>query len=70
MNVVGLFAGIGGIELGLEVAGHRTRLICEIDPAARAVLSARFPNLKLHDDIRTLEKLPPGYIKKGSWRDY
>lgn len=60
MNVVGLFAGIGGIELGLEAAGHRTRLICEIDPAARAVLSAKFPHLELHDDIRTLEKLPKG----------
>jgi len=60
MNVVGLFAGIGGIELGLEAAGHRTTLVCEIDPAARAVLSAKFPRLKLHDDVRTLEKLPRG----------
>jgi DNA (cytosine-5)-methyltransferase 1 len=60
MNVVGLFAGIGGIELGLEAAGHRTTLLCEIDSAARAVLGCRFPNLKLHDDIRTLEKLPKG----------
>ena len=58
MNVVGLFAGVGGIELGLEAAGHRTALICEIDPAARAVLAAHFPRLKLHDDIRTLESLP------------
>lgn len=60
MNVVGLFAGVGGIELGLEAAGHRTSLICEIDPAARAVLAARFPRLKLHDDIRTLDRLPKG----------
>lgn len=58
MNVVGLFAGIGGIELGLEAAGHRATLICEIDPAARAVLAAKFPHLKLHDDIRTLAALP------------
>jgi DNA (cytosine-5)-methyltransferase 1 len=60
MNVVGLFAGIGGIELGLEAAGHRTTLVCEIDPAARAVLGARFPNLPLHGDIRTLDRLPKG----------
>ena len=58
MNVVGLFAGVGGIELGLEAAGHRTTSICEIDPAARAVLSARFPHIDQHDDIRTLAKLP------------
>ena len=58
MNVVGLFAGIGGIELGLARAGHRATLACEIDPAARAVLKARFPDLPLHGDIRTLEKLP------------
>lgn len=60
MNVVGLFAGVGGIELGLEAAGHRTSLICEIEPAARAVLAARFPRLPLHDDIRTLDRLPKG----------
>lgn len=60
MNVVGLFAGIGGIELGLEAAGHRTTLVCEIDPVARAVLSARFPRLPLHDDIRTLDRFPKG----------
>jgi len=60
MNVVGLFAGIGGIELGLESAGHRTTMLCEIDPAARSVLKARFPDLRLHDDIRTLERLPKG----------
>ncbi len=60
MNVVGLFAGIGGIELGLEASGHRTTLACEIDPAARAVLGTRFPNIPLHDDVRTLAKLPKG----------
>ena len=60
MNVVGLFAGIGGIELGLEAAGHRTTLLCEIDPAAREVLSTKFPRIRLHADIRTLEKLPKG----------
>ncbi|HVU35932.1 MAG TPA: DNA (cytosine-5-)-methyltransferase [Opitutaceae bacterium] len=58
MNVVGLFAGIGGIELGLESAGHHTTMICEIDASARAVLGTHFPKVKLHDDIRTLERLP------------
>ena len=40
MSVVGLFAGIGGLELGLEQAGHRTLMLCEIMPEARAVLNA------------------------------
>ncbi|HEX2101874.1 MAG TPA: DNA (cytosine-5-)-methyltransferase [Candidatus Synoicihabitans sp.] len=58
MNVVGLFAGIGGIELGLKRAGHRASLICEIDPAACAVLAERFPKVPLHHDVRTLVDLP------------
>ncbi len=60
MNAVGLFAGIGGIELGLKRAGHRTSLICEIDPAASSVLRQRFPETRLHSDIRNLYHLPKG----------
>lgn len=59
LNVVGLFAGIGGIELGLGEAGHKSRLLCEIDDAARAVLGARFEGVEIHPDITTLESLPP-----------
>ena len=40
LSVVGLFAGVGGLELGLELAGHETLLLCELMPHARAVLSA------------------------------
>jgi DNA (cytosine-5)-methyltransferase 1 len=57
-SVAGLFAGIGGIELGLHSAGHRTVLLCEREPAARAVLDAHFPDLPDHDDICTLKALP------------
>ena len=45
---MGLFAGVGGFELGLAKAGHEARLLCEIDPGARAVLAARFPGARLH----------------------
>lgn len=58
LTVAGLFAGIGGVELGLHRAGHETRVLCEIDDAACAVLSARFPDVPLHRDIRTLDRLP------------
>lgn len=60
MNAVGLFAGVGGIELGLARAGHRTSLLCEIDPGAAAVLAARFPEIPNHPDVRKLAKLPAG----------
>ena len=58
MNVVGLFAGIGGLELGLSRAGHETLLLCEVDPIAQAVLKARFPDIPLHADVRNLGSLP------------
>src|SRR5690606_26337429 len=48
------FAGIGGIELGLSRSGHEAEVLCEIDPAARAVLSVQFPHVRQHDDVRTL----------------
>ena len=58
LRVAGLFAGIGGIELGLHEAGHRTELLAEIDEGARAVLAARFPGLVPHGDVRELAELP------------
>jgi DNA (cytosine-5)-methyltransferase 1 len=54
----GLFAGIGGIELGLERAGHRTALLCEIDDSACAVLEKHFPGVPRQRDVRTLRLLP------------
>jgi DNA (cytosine-5)-methyltransferase 1 len=56
--VAGLFAGVGGLEKGLAASGHHSEVLCEIDPLARAVLEARFPGVRLHDDVCTLESLP------------
>ncbi len=58
LRVVGLFAGIGGIELGLHAAGHRSVLLCEVDPGAQAVLRARFPGIPLAPDVREIDRLP------------
>jgi DNA (cytosine-5)-methyltransferase 1 len=55
---VGLFAGIGGIEVGLEQAGFSTSLLCEVDPAAKLVLEERFSEIPLHEDVTTLDELP------------
>lgn len=63
MNVVGLFAGIGGIELGLERAGgFDTTLLCESWDPARRVLAAQFDRdeADIHDDVATLSALPVG----------
>jgi DNA (cytosine-5)-methyltransferase 1 len=56
--VAGLFAGIGGIELGLHRAGHRSVLLCDNDPAAIAVLEENFRGIARHEDICTLKQLP------------
>jgi len=58
LTSAGLFAGIGGIEVGLEEAGFRTELLCEIDPDASAVLQSRFPNVQLASDVRQVMSLP------------
>jgi DNA (cytosine-5)-methyltransferase 1 len=58
LRVVGLFAGIGGIELGLHEAGHKTELLCEIDEGAQAVLSAQFARVPLVGDVREIDRLP------------
>src|SRR5215207_343446 len=58
LDVAGLFAGIGGIELGLERAGHKSKLLCEIDPGACSVLGSRFPNVPLARDVREIAALP------------
>ncbi|MGH9029791.1 MAG: DNA cytosine methyltransferase, partial [Acidimicrobiales bacterium] len=58
LSVVGLFAGIGGIELGFQRAGHHAELLCEVDAAAQKVLQAHFPDIPLHDDVCSLRSLP------------
>ncbi len=58
MNVAGLFAGIGGLELGFAKAGHHAILLCENWGPARAVLDQRFPDVPKHADVRELSGLP------------
>jgi len=63
MKVVGLFAGIGGIELGFHRAlggAVETQLLCEWWTPAQQVLAAHFPGVELHPDVRELRDLPTG----------
>lgn len=64
MNVLSLFAGIGGIDLGLESLGWDTVAFSEYDPGKRGkppkrqyaaeVMQARFPQAASCGDIRQL----------------
>ncbi len=62
LTVAALFAGVGGIELGMHRAGHRTEFFCEYDAGATAVLKAQFPGVEHHADVRTLKSLPKADI--------
>ncbi|AZF93982.1 DNA methylase [Mycobacterium phage Rhynn] len=53
MNVLSLFAGIGGLELGLERLGMRVVGQVEIDPFCQQVLEKHWPDVPKHDDVRT-----------------
>jgi DNA (cytosine-5)-methyltransferase 1 len=46
-----LFAGAGGLSLGLEAAGFRAAAHAEIEPHARAVLRHRWPDTRLDGDV-------------------
>lgn len=60
LGVAALFAGIGGVELGMHrTGGFHTELFAENDAGACAVLNDRF-TAQNHGDIRDLTKLPRG----------
>jgi DNA (cytosine-5)-methyltransferase 1 len=55
MTIGALFAGIGGLELGLERAGlGPVSRHVEIDPTARAVLARHWPEARAFSDVRTV----------------
>lgn len=59
LKVAGIFAGIGGFEMGLTKSGHSPKFMCELDSAANSILRDKYPTVPLHDDIRTLKEIPP-----------
>jgi DNA (cytosine-5)-methyltransferase 1 len=58
MKVVGLFAGIGGVERGFIASGHEAVLLSEIWRPAQAVLRSHFPDVELDEDVTQLDHLP------------
>ena len=66
MTFGSLFAGIGGMDLGLERAGMTCEWQVEIDPYARRVLAKHWPSVRRWDDVRTF---PPMANAEPNERD-
>lgn len=58
LRVLSLFAGIGGIDLGLERAGMRVVAHSEIDPYASQVLAKHWPDVPNLGDVTTIDWTP------------
>jgi DNA (cytosine-5)-methyltransferase 1 len=67
MTVGSVFSGIGGLDLGLERAGHRILFQVESNAYARAVLARHWPTVPCYTDVTTLQAdhLPPVDILCG-----
>lgn len=58
LKVIGLFSGIGGLELGFEAAGFTATLIAESNLLCQAVLRARLGHIELVGDVANIRSLP------------
>lgn len=58
MRVAGLFAGIAGLERGLEEQDFESVLFCECDPGAQQVLRYKYPDVPFVSDVRDIDRLP------------
>jgi DNA (cytosine-5)-methyltransferase 1 len=54
MNVLSLFSGVGGFDMGLEAAGYKTIFQCEWDKNCQKVLNKHWPDVPKWGDVSTL----------------
>lgn len=62
MTFGSLFAGIGGMDLGLERAGMTCKWQVEIDPFCQKVLTKHWPEVPKYGDIREATGKQLGYV--------
>jgi DNA (cytosine-5)-methyltransferase 1 len=73
LNILSLFSGIGGIELGLERAGMTTVGMVERDPWCQRLLANHWPDVPIHDDVATVpewwlsEERPMVHVVSGGF---
>jgi len=69
MNALSLFSGIGGLDIAAEWAGFKTVAFCERDKFCKSVLAARWPNVRIYDDVRTIDtsELPAIELVHGGY---
>lgn len=56
LEVVSLFSGVGGFDLGFERAGMKVVAQAENDPKACSVLERHWPDVKLYRDVHDIGK--------------
>ena len=54
MTHLDLFSGIGGFAIAAQACGYTTIGFCEREPYAQAVLRKHWPEVPIHNDIKTL----------------
>lgn len=55
MNALSLFSGIGGLDIAAEWAGFKTVAFCERDEFCQMVLRKHWPDVRIFDDVRTID---------------
>jgi len=63
IKMLDTFAGIGGFSYAAHklVGGFETKQFIEIDPFCQKILNKHFPNVPIHDDIRTFSAISGQY---------
>jgi DNA (cytosine-5)-methyltransferase 1 len=64
VNVLSLFSGAGGMDLGLHNAGMTHVGFCELDPTARSVLARHWPDVPCWEDVTDVDQC--GCLGSGS----